>query len=301
MKRLISCVLTVGSFALFADVPGSSDSNILTRYTASTIIEYGLIDGAYDFIYASVDKIKRDVSFESSVRFTGSGQKITYEMPRGVSREDAMRWHTSQLDRLGGTMLFSCDGPDCGRATIWASQIFRIRSLSAPDRQQSYTAYVLGDESDQTLVALYVVERGNKRVNAHIEVVKPNAPVTFDENTGFADTLNATGIAVIRNVTPGRDGSINADAKLVISDIAKQLSNLISRDVYVVCHMHASGSADPLIEASGRCAEEVAGLIAEDSSLEPKAMGVGPLIPVDGRKLSRVEVVVPSLMRQVSR
>lgn len=301
MKRLISCVLTVGSFALFADVPGSSDSDILSRYTASTIIEYGLIEGSYDFIYASVDKIKRDVSFESSVRFTGSGQKITYEMPRGVSREDALRWYTAQLDRLGGTMLFACEGPDCGRATIWASQIFRIRSLSAPDRQQSYAAYVLGDATDQTLVALYVVERGNKRVNAHIEEVKPNAPVTFDENRGFADSLNATGIAVIRNVTPKRDGSIDDDAKKVISAIAKQMSNMVTRDIYVVCHVHASGAADPLIEASGRCAEEVAGQLAEESSVEPKAMGVGPLLPVEGRKLSRVEVVVPSLLRQVSR
>ena len=301
MKRLISSVLTVASFALFADVPGSSDSDILTRYTASTIIEYGLIDGSYDFIYASVDKIKRDVSFESSVRFTGSGQKITYEIPRGVSRKDALRWYTSQLDRLGGTTLFSCDGPDCGRATIWASQIFRIRSLSAPDRQQSYTAYALGEDADQTLVALYVVERGNKRVIAHIEVVKPSAPVTFDENRGFSDSLNATGIAVIRNVTPGRDGSIDAEAKVVLSDIAEQLSNFLASDIYVVCHMHASGSADPLIEASGRCAEEVAALLSEKSSFEPKALGVGPLIPVEGRKLSRVEVVVPSLMRQVSR
>lgn len=301
MKRLISCVLTVGSFALFADVPGSSDSNLLSRYTASTIIEFGVIDGAYDFIYASVDKIKRDVSFESSVRFSGTGKKITYEMPRGVSREDALGWYTSQLDRLGGTMLFTCEGPDCGRATIWASQIFRVRSLSAPDRQQSYAAYVLGEASDQTLVAVYVVERGNKRVNAHIEEVKPSAPVTFDENQGFADSLNATGVAVIRNVTPKRDGSIDEEAKQVISAIAKKMSNLVSRDIYVVCHMHASGSTDPLIEASGRCAEEVAGQLAAESSLEPKAMGVGPLLPVEGRKLSRVEVVVPSLLRQVSR
>ena len=301
MKRLISCVLTLGSFAVLGDVPGSSDSNLLSRYTASTIIEYGGIEGAYDFIYASVDKIKRDVSFESSVRFSGTGQKITFEMPRGVSREDALRWYTSQLDRLGGTMLFTCDGPDCGRATIWASQIFRVRSLSAPDRQQSYAAYVLGERFDQTLVALYVVERGNKRVIAHIEEVKPSAPVTFDENRGFADSLNATGIAVIRNVTPARDGSIDDSAKAVISAIAKQMLNLVSQDVYVVCHMHASGATDPLIEASGRCAEEVAGLLAEESPVEPKAMGVGPLVPVEGRKLSRVEVVVPSLMRQVSR
>lgn len=301
MKNLISCVLTIASFAVFADVPGSSDSDLLSRYTASTIIEYDLIEGSYDFVYAPVDKIKRDVSFESSVRFTGSGQKVTYEMPRGVSREDALRWYTTQLDRLGATMLFACDGPDCGRATIWASQIFRIRSLSAPDRQQSYAAYVLEEESDQTLVALYVVERGNKRVNAHIEEVKPNALVTFDENRGFADSLNATGIAVIRNVAPKRDGSIDEAAKKVISAIAEQMTNLATQDIYVVCHLHASGAADPLIEASGRCAEEVADLLAAESTMAPKAMGVGPLLPVEGRKLSRVEVVVPSLMRQVSR
>lgn len=301
MKRLLSCVVTLTSIGVFADVPGSMDSEILSRYTDSTIINYATIDGAYDFLYAPVDKIKRDVSFESSVRFTASGQKITYEMPRGVSRDDAFQWFINQLDRLGATMLFSCAGPDCGRATIWASQVFRVRSLSAPDRQQTYAAYVLSEDEDQTLFALYVVERGNKRVNAHIEVVKPSAPVTFDENRGFADQLNATGVAVVHNVVPARDGSLNAEANGVLSAIAEQIKNLVSRDIYVVCHIHASGAADPLIEASERCATSVAEQLAEATTLTPKAKGVGPLLPVEGRKLTRVEVVVPSLMRQVSR
>ena len=301
MKRFISFAFAFGSFAVFGDVTGSSDSTLLSRYTASTIIEYDSTDGSYDFIYAPVDKIKRDVSFESSVRFNATVQKITYEMPRGVSRDDAMDWYTDQLDRLGGTMLFTCEGPDCGRATIWASQIFRIRTLSAPDRQQAYSAYVLGDGSNQTLIALYVVERGNKRVYAHLEEISPSAPVTFDENQGFADTLNATGVAVIRNVTPARDGSLDETAKSVLSAISQRLSKLTSRDIYVVCHLHAPGAAEPLIEASERCATEVAAQLAEEAGIEPKALGVGPLIRIEGRKLSRVEVIVPSLMRQVSR
>ena len=301
MKRLLSLVLAIGSVGLLADVPGSKDSDLLSRYTASTIIVYGSIEGAYDFIYAPVDKIKRDVSFESSVRFTGSGQKITYEVPRGVSREDAFEWYSKQLDRLGASMLFTCEGPDCGRATIWASQVFRIRELSAPDRQQSYGAYVMGEGANQQLFAVYVVERGNKRVIAHIEEIKPSEPVTFDENQGFADQLTASGVAVIRNVTPAADGSINDDGESVISAIAKQMSSVVSRDVYVVCHVHASGSADPLIEASQNCANSVASQIADETSLEPKGVGVGPLLPVEGRKLSRVEIVVPSLMRRVSR
>lgn len=301
MKRLFFSVITLSTVAVWADVPGSTDSEILSRYTASTIISYGEINGAYDFVYAAVDKIKRDVSFESSVRFNGVGRKITYEIPRGNSREDAFQWYASQLDRLGASMLYSCKGPDCGRATIWASQVFRVRELSAPDRQQAYAAYVLGESDDQTLIALYVVERGNKRVVAHIEEVKPSESVSFDENQGFADQLNATGVAVIRNVEPRKDGSIDAAAEAVISAIASKLSNLSTRDIYVVCHIHASGSADPLIDASKQCAETVAEQIAGVSALQPKAMGVGPLLPVEGRKLSRIEVVVPSLMRQVSR
>ncbi|MYD42601.1 MAG: DUF4892 domain-containing protein [Gammaproteobacteria bacterium] len=301
MKRLFFCAIALGSGATFADIPSASDSDLLSRYTASTIINFELIEGAYDFVYAPVDKIKRDISFESAVRFTGAGQKITYEMPRGVSRDDAFNWYVRQLDSLGATMLFTCQGPDCGRATVWATQVFRVRALSAPDRQQSYAAYVLGDDTEQTLVALYVVERGNKRVNAHIEEVTPSEVVTFDENQGFADQLNASGVAVIQNVTPARDGSIDASAKSVISAIGQQMVNLPSRDIYVVCHIHASGTADPLIEASERCANVITEQLAEETTLMPKAVGVGPLLPVEGRKHSRVEVVVPSLMRQVSR
>ena len=301
MKRLLSYVIALGSIGILADIPGAKDSNLLARYTASTIVNYGILEGTYDFIYAPVDKIKRDVSFENSVRFTGTGQRVTYEMPRGVSRDDAFHWYAKQLDRLGGTMLFSCEGPDCGRATIWASQVFRVRELTAQDRYQTYAAYTIADGDSQTLIALYVVERGNKRVMAHIEEVSASEPVSFDENRGFADQLSATGVAVIRNVKPGRDGSIDAASASVISVIAKQMSNLVSRDVYVVCHLHASGGADPLIEASQRCASTVAAQLEEETSLQPKSMGVGPLMPVAGRKLSRIEVVVPSLMRQVSR
>ncbi len=301
MKRMMSLALSIGAIGAFGDVPGSTDSNLLDRYTASTIINYGVIEGTYEFIYAPVDKIKRDVSFESSVRFVGEGRKITYEIPRGVSREDAFRWYITQLDRLGGTMLFACKGSDCGRATVWASQVFRVRDLSAPNRQQSYAAYTLNEGTSQTLVALYVVERGNKRVIAHIEEVRPSENVTFDENQGFLDRLTAKGVAVIRNVTPGRDGSIDDASGSIIDAISERMSSVVSRDIYVVCHVHASGATDPLIEASERCATTVANRLADNAAIQPKSIGVGPLVPVEGRKANRVEIVVPSLMRQVLR
>ena len=301
MKRLFTCFLALGFLPANADAPGSQDSELLNRYIGSTIINYGSISGSYDFIYASVDKIKRDVSFESSVRVTGTGVRITYEMPRGVSRDDAAQWFTDQLDELKATLLFKCDGPDCGRATIWASQVFRLRDLSAPDREQSYAAYVLNSESSQELVALYVVERGNKRVIAHIELVRSNDVVDFDENRGFADVLTATGFAVINDVEPSRDGSFDSTEVSVIASIAGMMSSIVARDIYVVCHIHAAGSAEKLIESSQKCAETVSEQLAEVSSVKSMSMGVGPLFPSEGQKQSRVEVVIPSLMRRVSR
>ena len=301
MKRILMCLATLCSVTVICDVPGSQDSKYLNRYTASEIINYGTISGSYDFIYAPVDKIKRDVSFESSVRITGSGERVTYEMPRGVSREDAFLWFSSQLDRAGGNLLFQCEGPDCGRATIWASQVFRLRELSAPDRQQTYGAYVLDDSGNQLLFAVYVVERGNKRVIAHIEQVQPETSVSFDENRGFGDQLATTGIAVVHNVEPDREGALNDQEKGVIMAISEQLGSLVSPDVYVVCHVYAAGNAGPLIEASQKCADAVSDQISNETSLKPVGLGAGPLMPVEGRKPSRVEIVVPSLLRQVSR
>ena len=301
MKRLPIALLVLAIQPVLADVSGSQDSDLLDRYTGSVIVSYGTLTGSYDFLYGPVDKIKRDVSFENAVRFNALGQKITYEMPRGVSQERAVSWFRDQLDSLGATMLFSCEGPDCGRATIWASQVFRVRELSAPDRQQTYAAYELKQEEGQTLVALYVVERGNKRVMSHIEVIQPQEQVYFDENSGFASQLTASGLAVIQGVVPNRDGSLPEGSSSIISSISQQLTNLVSRELYVVCHLRVAGSTEQLINASQSCADTVAAQISEETSKELKGLGVGPLTPVVGRQHSRVELVVPSLLRQVSR
>lgn len=300
MKRLIFALFTVSTANVLADATGSSDSEFLDRYTSSVIVSYGEISGSHDFLYGPVDKIKRDVSFENAVRFNALGQKITYEMPRGVSRERATQWFKDQLDELGANLLFSCDGPDCGRATIWASQIFRVRELSAPDREQSYNAYTVQLDDSQVLIALYVVERGNKRVIAHIEEVKPQETVYFDENSGFVDQLTANGMAIIQGIEPNRDGSLPETASATLSMIGQQLEKVVAQDIYIVCHLRAAGSPEDLINSSQACADAVSAQLAEQTSRNFTGLGVGPLVPVVGRQHSRVEVVIPNLLRQVS-
>ena len=300
MKVLILSTLLWLGLPLFADVVGSKDSTLLERYMGSTIVNYGEVNGTHDFLYGPVDKIKRDVTFENAVRFQALGQKITYEMPRGVSRDRAVEWYRTQLDTKGATMLFSCEGPDCGRATIWASQVFRVRELSAPDRQQTYTSYELNINGNQSFVALYVVERGNKRVIAHIEEIQPQEAVYLSENSGFADQLTATGVAIIQGVEPDGDGSISAQDSEVIGMLAEQMKKIVASELFVVCHIRVAGQAQDMITASQICADKAAEQVAQVTSKKVSGLGVGPLVPVVGRQVNRIEVVVPSLLRQVS-
>ena len=279
---------------------GYGQVTALTPYAKATLLDASDSESSisYDFITGPADKIKRDVIIENSLRVSGRVLKSTYELPAGVKRTEVFSHYQELLRQIEAQHLFVCDGRDCGRSTIWASEIFQRRDLSAPTRTQEYSASVLMQDGQQTLFAVYVVARGNLRVMAHIEQVVVDEPVTFDNNQTLRDELLRRGSVMLKDIKPSLSGALTATDLEEIVAIVEDLSLLDTQQIYVVCHLHGSRATQALLDASTKCAESVVEVIVENTTNQAFAFGTGPLIPHETRPLTRVELVVPALVRR---
>ena len=269
-------------------VSAFTEARVITSYTSD-------VEGPAMFVYGPVDKIKRQVFFEEMVRAHGKVSSVLIELTAGTDRRDLSDWFTNRVDQEGFLTLYSCDGQDCGRATIWANEIFKVRELSAPNRNQAYVAVSIQDGNRQILAYLYVVARGNRRVVAYLTQIDLGEPIRFDDD--IADRLMADGMIQLP-VPPKVNGNISDEDLETLARMASDFDVVSSHRVFVVCHMHGPGDPDEIIKSSELCAEKVAQVIAENSTLNPTPIGIGPLVPINGRGVTRVELVVPGLLKR---
>jgi hypothetical protein len=287
-------LLALGIFSQFAaavdvDVGGSSDPLGIKRYPHSWIVGYENDTRLLPREYAlsRVDKTRRHVRVEHEVRASATRQWAIYEMPAGTQADDVIEHY---LKILGGDALFSCRGRDCGRSNHWANYIFKQAILFGPDGNQYYLAAEHGDH----LMALYIIERGNKRVYAHLEALRPESKVALTANQTLIENLAGDGLGVIDGLTPGRNGSLDAADLALLAELGQELMIFDDQKIYVVCHLYGSEDPQILIERSQRCAEAAVKGLAQDSGVPLLApFAAGPLLPRTGGRASRLELVLP--------
>ena len=291
-------VVAVASPLAAQDVPGAQDPAGLERFPRSYIVEYEEVAESlpYQFVTAPVDKIRQDLRIEGA-RVSGPLQRVTYRIPDGEQLDAIVDHYREILKAAGSGIVFACEGPDCGRSTIWAHDVFGIRFLVAPPRSQAYLAAPVTIDGVAKLVAVYAVQRGNRRLYAHVEVVVPDDEVVFDTNRTLADTLARTGSAVIDGVVPDAVGALTAGEISDIEAVAATLGTFGRETIHVVCHLYGSGSVDELKRASERCATTAAEVLQRVGGVAAEAHGLGPLGPQEGLAKARVELVLPYRLR----
>ncbi len=284
---LLPLLLAMGVLAHAADLDGSADPLGLERMPHSWIVGYERDDALLPREYAlgRVDKTRRNVRVEHEVRAAASREWATYEMPSGTLPEDVIRHYLSVLDT---EPLFTCRGRDCGRSNLWANEIFKRAILYGPDRNQFYFA----GERDGALIALYVIERGNKRVYAHLEVLRPEREVAVERNVEALYRLADDGMALVEGVTPDRLGNLAEDEVALLESLAEGMEVFAGQTVYVVCHLYGQETGAVLIERAQTCAERAAGILDAGEELDIVAFGAGPLLPRVGLG-ARIELVLP--------
>ena len=274
------------------DLPGARDPDGIPRFPRSWVVffeeEENLVPR--EFIISAVEKIRRELRIDEKLRVDATALKVTYQVPSGTPRDEVAGHYRRAL---GADALFSCEGFDCGRSNAWASQVYGQALLYGPDRNQFYIA---ADRNGQ-LVSAYVIERGNRRVYAHIEVLQPEEAVSATVNAKLTERLAGDGFSVIGGVRPRRDGTIPDDGVRLLGDIALQLRIFERQSLYVVCHLYGPESGEVLLERAGACAQaaaaELRGGLPPDGGPELIPFGAGPLMPRQGGAASRIELVLP--------
>ena len=284
---LVTLLLAAGHSAFAADVSGSSDPLGLQRMPHSWIVGYERDDSFLPREYAlgRVDKTRRNVRVEHEVRAAATREWATYEMPAGTQADEVIEHYLEVLD---ADPLFSCRGRDCGRSNLWANEIFKRAILYGPDRNQFYFA----GEIDQALVALYVIERGNKRVYAHVEVLRPERPLAVERNAETLDRLAGDGMVMIEGVIPDRLGNLDAEDVALLDSLAEGMSVFDGQTLYVVCHLYGPEAGTLLLERSQTCALSVVERLAGEGEVALIPFGAGPLLPRVGLG-ARIELILP--------
>ena len=258
-------------------------------YPRAEVVSSSADDAAqsYDFVLSPVEKIRRELKIENAVHVVARRRSVTYVLPRGASLDDAIEHFEGLVP--SNDVRYRCRGRDCGRSNEWANQIFGEPLLYGPDSRQFYLAGEAGEE----LVSVYIVQRGNRRVYAHLSVLTPEGAVAIPANERLVQALTGTGHVVVRGVAPDRSGNIvDADRQRLV-EIGRALDHVRDDVIYVVCHLYAPGNVERLVERAQACADAATTALGEDSAAQFSGFAAGPMLPRAAENHSRIELVMP--------
>lgn len=171
--------LAVVSTSWATDVAGSSDLAVLPRLPQAQIIDYrqSLLQNR-ELPQGKVRRLSGQLSVERSVTLSGEATALTYALAPSQGSIEGFNQSLKQLYEQNATLLYRCEGRDCGSSNLWANNIFANARLYGVDDQQAYALVRLAEPDDNSLLALYAITRGNRRAYLHVEQVQTDAPLT---------------------------------------------------------------------------------------------------------------------------
>lgn len=204
--RLICLFLFVLFAALaWADVPGSSDLELLPRFPGSKIVAFQQ-QAALERIYpqGTPRRISGRLRYEQEVLVQGGLTAVTYELPSTHSGDDVFSEARGHLQQQGAELLYWCQGRECGSSSLWANEVFATSMLYGIDDRQSYALLRLTQPGQDSLLALYGTTRGNRRSYLHVEQLKLTAPL---------GQLLPTPATLVRQLKSNGELQLSAEAK----------------------------------------------------------------------------------------
>ena len=159
-----------------SDVPGSSDLPDVPRLADAQIVDYSVrpdVERIYPM--GSIRKISGRLRFEGQVNARGQITAVTYELPAEHSATEAFTAAREALQKQGAELLFWCQARDCGESSLSANEVFGNSKLVGSDEQQSYLLLRRAAPAQNQLVALYGINRGNRKAYLHVEQMQASA------------------------------------------------------------------------------------------------------------------------------
>lgn len=225
--------------AVAADVEGSADHPIVSRYAGSEITryqqdefnEYGLLVGPADQRDGKAGNVKSVKPLEGKVT------RILYKTPAGRSTLEVYRNYGAELNKAGFNILYHCALDACGKA--FHNTVVNTTPMVGIKTEQRYLAAQLTRAEGDVYVSLYLNQNtaaGHPFALTQLDVIelKPmqTQMVTVDADA-MAKGLGAEGHIAIYGIYFDTDKAVlKPESKLTLEEIVKLPAEAAGRRAY---------------------------------------------------------------------
>lgn len=295
MKSFLTMLLLVLCQALTA-----AELSIQPYQNARIIFQSSATTDDYVFALGSYKKTSGTWRLDRQQRLSGKLTRYTLELPEGHSAAKGFDFYLDQLQNFNLRELFHCVGRDCGTSNSWANNHFKILQLYGLDQFQQYGAYeVINADAQPFYVALYAVQRGNKRVYMQLDIVhvdRVNDLGIAANPASIIRALDASGYYVFPDLIAGDNkGEVNINIKPTHLQALVEVMNANPGWTFaVVGHDYAPVALNLQQKSSQRYAEQLMAALIEAGIKEDRlaVYGLGGLAPAGrGDRSARVELV----------
>lgn len=251
----------------------------LPVFPESSVFEsVAISETRFDLALGGMEKKNGEWLNEKSTRVAISGQRVTFEIGRNVSVNEVFAFYQNYFKPNLLKPLYRCESLDCGSSAQWANGYFGVRELYGIDNTQRLAIWLVNGENGQKAVTMYVVQRGNKRVYAHLDLFDLAEPILSDSSpvSFLSDVFNVETMTIDQ-----------------LRDLAGQLRSLQNNGLVImlVGHSYVSSDIDENravgLKQAQALADRLTTLGVEGLSVE----SAGMLAPQGEAAVNRVSVI----------
>lgn len=294
--RLIGgLVLLVASSAIFA-----ADLPVQNYHNAQVMFQSNAESDDYLLALGSYKKIAGSWRVDRQQRLSGRLARYTLELPEGHSANNGFDFYLDQLQNFNFRELFHCKSRDCGTSNSWANNHFKIQQLYGLDQFQQYGAYEVTTADEKPFyVALYAVQRGNKRVYLQLDVLHVDKIIELgiaSSPESIIKSLDASGYYVFPDLV-AEDPKGNTNIQIKQAHLQALIDVLMQKadwNIALVGHDYASVPLAQQQKDSQLYTQQLKSALQEKgiAAARVTTYGIGSLAPAGrGDRSARVEVV----------
>lgn len=288
-------VLFLASAVIFA-----AELPVQNYHNARVIFESNAETDEYVLALGSYKKIAGSWRVDRQQRLSGRLARYTLELPEGHSANNGFDFYLDQLQNFNFRELFHCKSRDCGTSNSWANNHFKIQQLYGLDQFQQYGAYEVTTADEKPFyVALYAVQRGNKRVYLQLDILHVDKIIELgiaSSPESIIKSLDTSGYYVFPDlVAEDTKGNTNIQIKQAhLQALIDALTRKVDWKIALVGHDYAPVPLAQQQKNSQVYAEQLKSALQEKGIVATRiaTYGIGSLAPAGrGDRSARVEVV----------
>lgn len=225
------------------------------------------------------------------LRQNGMLSRITMQIPEGHGPEDVYHYYRQRLMAADTRVLYQCRERNCGSSNSWANDVFEVKLLYGLDQHQYYGLFEIVTDGDLlNYLAVYTVRRGNRRVYAHLELLKTeqaSSAAAVSNPAAIVEQLRDQGYYPVAGL------QLKGDDLLIQAQQVQALVAALGSDrrlmLRIVGHDYSARPLAEQLKRSEQMAEQLRARLIEAGIAENRleAYGIGSLAPARTTKPGR--------------